>query len=98
MNEYNVTPDDLEFVDVRELAIGDVLVDFTPIGKSVAIPATQRQLNMKRTRYNVINTITSAVTVRGHDILEFNIDDAPNRVTVALNLNVRTWRIKREGN
>lgn len=87
-----ITPDDVEFVSYADIAIGDVIVKFTPVGRSVAIAPTQRQLNLARTTYTTVRTIVKD-RINNCPVVDLNQDDAPNRITALIE--ARTWRIKR---
>jgi hypothetical protein len=87
MNEYNVTPADLEFVLATDIVIGDVIVEYTPLNTDEIIPATQRQLNAKRTSYTKIESIVNATTSRNIPVLDMN------GTWGRFALDCRVWRI-----
>lgn len=85
-----MTPDDVELVPYSDVKLGDTLVFFTPIGKHIITPPTQRQLNAKRTRCTVARTIEADVTVNDVDVVVINGKDCIYAVPYAM-----TWRVKR---
>jgi hypothetical protein len=60
----NITPADVEWVPVTDIAVGDVLVRFAALNTNMDIPPTQRQLNAARTRWNHVDTIVDDVNTR----------------------------------
>lgn len=97
----HLTPADVEYVPVTDIALGDVLVSgfhntTTDRGDT---PPTMRKL--KRALFTRVNTIDHARTPRQHAIIEFNINDASARTTVLINNPMsraitNVWRVKRE--
>jgi hypothetical protein len=57
-----LTPDDVELVVADDIAVGDVIFEFTPILTSRAIPPTQRQLNAARTSWTRVDTLRVTMT------------------------------------
>lgn len=97
MTDYRatVTPADVEFVLATDLVVGDVLVHFTAIGRDVSIPPTTTQLRRRRTAYVPILTIDHDVTPHQKRVIELNVADPSTRETIARDLGVRVWRVKR---
>lgn len=90
----NLTPADVEYVRVKDLAVGDILVAFTATGVDIDIPPTQRQLRASRTRYTKVITIGSFTTPAGVDCIDINAALGDDVRMTAL-ANTGTWRVRR---
>jgi hypothetical protein len=90
----NITPADVEWVPVTDIAVGDVLVRFTALFTNVDVAPTQRQLNAARTRWTTVDTIAVDMDGNGRVI---NADDASRiAVVVATRFGVtHDWRVRR---
>jgi hypothetical protein len=84
------TPDDVELITYGDVELGDTLVAFTPIGGHVITPPTQRQLQLKRTRWTVAQTIQADVSAGGFDVVVINGKDCIYALPTAA-----CWRVKR---
>jgi hypothetical protein len=83
------TPDQVEYVRVADLRIGDVMVFFTPTGVSSHVPPTARQL-AERTQYSEVTTLARSETSRGIPVIEVNRDTDHYTATPAS----QVWIIK----
>lgn len=90
----NITPADVEFVPASDIAVGDVLVEFTAVGVDVVIPPTQRQLNAKRTAWARVVRITT--DVYGKNILNFHGVQGDVTMVAAVTRfgPTRVWRVR----
>jgi hypothetical protein len=87
-----LTPGNVELVDWSQVVVGDVLVAFTPTGKDIVIPPTQRQLDRLTwagADPRRIFTVPSVTSPRA-GILEFGT--GPDRWTGMET--AKTWRVK----
>lgn len=93
----NVTPDDVEYVPVTSIDVGDILVrNFHTLRQHVSEAPTLNQLRTRATLCRVY-TIDSAATPQGWPLLEINIADPARRVTWLKDDTINTWRVKRAG-
>ena len=93
MNTKNITPADVELVRYDFVGVGDVLVAFTPVGRDLVTPPTQRQLRMARTRYTLVESIIHTRTPAGIPVLDMNHLLGDDRRSTALGTSL-VWRVR----